>query len=76
MDIKGRKQEKIDSVKQLFDDKDIDKKLHDRAIKLTESHNPWYWKKTNSGRITGIVDIFDGIKKEREKKNKRKRKKK
>lgn len=72
MSMLVRKQQKIDGIKNLLDSKEISQDQHDRAVNLTNNHNPWYWKKNEQGKITGIVDIFANM--EAEKKNKRKRK--
>jgi hypothetical protein len=75
MTIQARKQKKINDIGKLLENKNITQDLHDKAVELTKNYSPWIWKKNGSDKITGIVDIFGEMKKEKERKNKRKKKK-
>jgi hypothetical protein len=72
MNIAGRKQQQIKDINQLLEKNEITQELHDKAIKLSQGYFPWIWKRNSSGKIVGIVDIFQKM--QDDKKGKRKRK--
>ena len=53
--------DKTKNAGDLLKNKEISKELHDQAVELTRKNHPWYWKKNNNNKITGINDIFGGM---------------
>jgi CDP-glycerol glycerophosphotransferase (TagB/SpsB family) len=53
--------QQLENIENLFKEDKISKELHDKAVELTNKHHPWVWKKNND-KITGINDIFGGLK--------------
>lgn len=72
--MNARKEQKLEELKTMLDNGEITQKIYDKAVELEKSYSPYIFKKSKTGKIKGVTDIFAEMKAEREAKDKKKAK--
>jgi hypothetical protein len=68
------KERNLKKLAKMLENGEITQVIHDKAVQLEKEYKPYIFKKTASGKINGVNDIFANMQKEAAAKKKRKKK--